>query len=70
MNDITVEMREDMLVISGSKERKRTTGEGEQQRSERVVTGFQRLLGQCDATLQVLMLVCHVYLNYACRPPI
>lgn len=42
MNDINVEMKEDMLVISGSKERKRTTGKGEQQRSERVYGSFQR----------------------------
>ncbi|HLU07069.1 MAG TPA: Hsp20/alpha crystallin family protein [Woeseiaceae bacterium] len=42
MNDINVEMKEDMLVISGSKERKQTTGQGEQQRSERIYGSFQR----------------------------
>lgn len=42
MNDINVEMKEDMLVISGSKERKQTTGQGEQQRSERTYGSFQR----------------------------
>ena len=42
MNDINVEMKEDMLVISGSKERRKTTGQGEQQRSERVYGSFQR----------------------------
>lgn len=42
MNDINVEMKEDMLVISGSKERKKTTGQGDQQRSERVYGSFQR----------------------------
>ncbi|MEX2496690.1 MAG: Hsp20/alpha crystallin family protein [Woeseia sp.] len=43
MNDIDIEMKEDMLVIAGSKERKRTTGQGEQQRSERVYGTFQRI---------------------------
>lgn len=42
MNDINVEMQEDLLVISGSKERKKTSGQGEQQRSERVYGSFQR----------------------------
>ena len=42
MNEINVEMKEDMLVISGSKERKQTTGQGEQQRSERIYGSFQR----------------------------
>jgi HSP20 family protein len=42
MNDINVEMKEDVLVISGSKERKQTTGQGEQQRSERIYGSFQR----------------------------
>ena len=42
MNDISVEMKDDMLVISGSKERKQTTGQGEQQRSERIYGSFQR----------------------------
>jgi HSP20 family protein len=42
MNDINVEMKEDMLLISGSKERKRTTGEGAQQRSERIYGSFHR----------------------------
>jgi len=42
MNDINVEMKEDMLVISGSKERRKTTGQGEQQRSERIYGSFQR----------------------------
>lgn len=42
MNDINVEMKEDMLVISGSKERKKTTGQGEQQRSERIYGSFER----------------------------
>jgi HSP20 family protein len=42
MNDINVEMKDDMLVISGSKERKQTTGQGEQQRSERIYGSFQR----------------------------
>lgn len=41
-NEINVEMKDDMLVISGSKERKQTTGEGEQQRSERIYGSFQR----------------------------
>ena len=42
MNEINVEMKEDMLVISGSKERRKTTGQGEQQRSERLYGSFQR----------------------------
>jgi HSP20 family protein len=42
MNDINVEMKEDVLMISGSKERKKTTGQGEQQRSERIYGTFQR----------------------------
>jgi HSP20 family protein len=42
MNDINVEMKDDMLVISGSKERKKTTGEGAQQRSERIYGSFHR----------------------------
>jgi HSP20 family protein len=42
MNDINVEMKDEMLVISGSKERKKTTGQGEQQRSERMYGSFQR----------------------------
>lgn len=43
MNDINIEMKEDVLLISGSKERKRTTGKGEQQRSERLYGTFQRM---------------------------
>jgi HSP20 family protein len=42
MNDISVEMKDEMLVISGSKERKRTSGSADQQRSERMYGSFQR----------------------------
>lgn len=42
LNDINVEMQEDMLVISGTKERKRTSGEGEQRQSERIYGSFRR----------------------------
>jgi HSP20 family protein len=42
MNDINVEMKDEMLVISGSKERKKSAGQGEQQRSERAYGSFQR----------------------------
>lgn len=42
LNDINVEMNDDMLVISGSKERKKTTGEGEQRQSERIYGSFRR----------------------------
>lgn len=42
LNDINVEMKDEMLVISGSKERKRTTGEGERRQSERIYGSFRR----------------------------
>ncbi len=42
LNDINVEMNDDMLVISGSKERKKTTGQGEQRQSERIYGSFRR----------------------------
>lgn len=42
LNDINVEMKDEMLVISGSKERKWTTGEGERRQSERIYGSFRR----------------------------
>jgi HSP20 family protein len=41
-DDVNVELSEDMLVISGQKERKQTRGEGENRQSERVYGSFQR----------------------------
>lgn len=40
--DVNVECTDDLLVISGSKERKQTRGEGENRQSERVYGSFQR----------------------------
>ena len=40
--DVNVECTDDMLVISGSKERKETRGEGENRQSERIYGSFQR----------------------------
>jgi HSP20 family protein len=40
--DVNVEVTDDMLVISGSKERKQTRGEGQHRQSERVYGSFQR----------------------------
>lgn len=40
--DVNVEVTDDMLTISGSKERKETRGEGENRQSERVYGSFQR----------------------------
>lgn len=40
--DVNVEVQQDMLVISGSKERKQTSGEGENRRSERMYGSFRR----------------------------
>lgn len=40
--DVNVEMVEDLLTISGSKERKQTRGEGENRQSERIYGSFQR----------------------------
>ena len=42
MTDVDVEVSGETLTISGTKERKRTTGEGNSQRSERVYGSFQR----------------------------
>lgn len=41
-DDVRVECTDDLLVISGSKERKQTRGEGENRQSERVYGSFQR----------------------------
>ncbi|HET6629025.1 MAG TPA: Hsp20/alpha crystallin family protein, partial [Woeseiaceae bacterium] len=41
-DDVNVECTDDLLVISGSKERKQTRGEGENRQSERVYGSFQR----------------------------
>lgn len=40
--DVNVEVSDDMLMVSGTKERKRTRGEGENRQSERVYGSFQR----------------------------
>jgi HSP20 family protein len=40
--NVNVEVQEDMLTISGSKERKETRGEGEHRRSERMYGSFRR----------------------------
>jgi HSP20 family protein len=40
--DVSVECTDDLLVVSGSKERKQTRGEGENRQSERVYGSFQR----------------------------
>lgn len=40
--DVNVECTDDLLVISGSKERRQTRGEGESRQSERVYGSFQR----------------------------
>ena len=40
--DVNVECTDDLLVISGSKERRQTRGEGENRQSERVYGSFQR----------------------------
>lgn len=40
--DVNVEVTDDMLVISGSKERKQSRGEGQHRQSERVYGSFQR----------------------------
>jgi HSP20 family protein len=40
--DVNVEVQQDMLMISGSKERKQTSGEGENRRSERMYGSFRR----------------------------
>lgn len=41
-DDVNVECTDDLLIISGSKERKQTRGEGENRQSERVYGSFQR----------------------------
>lgn len=50
--DVNVEMTEDTLTISGSKERKETRGEGENRQSERVYGRFQRAFRLPDDTLR------------------
>lgn len=40
--DVSVEMTDDLLTITGSKERKQTRGEGENRQSERVYGTFRR----------------------------
>lgn len=42
LNDVNVEMSDDMLVISGSKERKTTTGSGDRRQAERIYGSFRR----------------------------
>lgn len=51
-DDVNVELLEDMLVLSGSKERKQTRGEGENRQSERVYGSFQRAFRLPDDALQ------------------
>jgi HSP20 family protein len=51
-DDVNVECTDDMLVISGSKERKQTRGEGENRQSERVYGSFQRAFRLPDDALR------------------
>lgn len=49
---VNVECTDDLLVISGSKERKQTRGEGENRRSERVYGSFRRSFRLPDDALR------------------
>ncbi len=50
--DVNVECTDDLLVVSGSKERKQTRGEGENRRSERVYGSFRRSFRLPDDALR------------------
>jgi HSP20 family protein len=50
--DVNVEVSDDMLVVSGSKERKQTRGEGENRQSERIYGSFQRAFRLPDDALR------------------
>lgn len=50
--DVNVEVQENMLLISGSKERKETRGEGENRQSERIYGSFRRAFSLPDDVKQ------------------
>ncbi|HEX2140597.1 MAG TPA: Hsp20/alpha crystallin family protein [Woeseiaceae bacterium] len=51
-DDVNVECADDLLVISGSKERKQTRGEGENRQSERIYGSFRRAFRLPDDALR------------------